>query len=155
MSRIPIKSSSDVQTTIEAISGRERRFIVQSLVGYNDSKEAPENYQDMTIVSRHGGKIVGGLLGYTHWNWLFIRHLWVAEAFRKCGLGRNLMQTAERAAVTRGCTHAHLDTFDFQARPFYEKLGYRVFGQLQDYPSGHTRYFLYKDCLPQSADPWD
>jgi hypothetical protein len=37
-----------------------------------------------------------------------------------------------------------LDTFSFQARPFYEKLGYEVFGQLEDYPRGHSRYFLQK-----------
>ena len=43
-----------------------------------------------------------------------------------------------------------MDTFSFQARPFYEKLGYRVFGQLPDYPRGQTRYFLAK-ALPGGA----
>lgn len=63
-----------------------------------------------------------------------------------------LMRTTEREAVARGCAHAHLNTFSFQARPFYEKLGYQVFGQLRDYPSGRTRYFLCKDRLRQSTD---
>lgn len=87
----------------------------------------------------------GGLLGHTHWNWLFVSHLWVADPLRGRGYGRALMVQAEEEALRRGCDHAHLDTFDFQARAFYERLGYTVFGQLADYPSGHTRYFLQKE----------
>lgn len=142
---------SEIQTKIEEISDRDRRFIVQSLIGYNDSRVAPENYRDLVAVSRHGDGIVGGVLAYTHWNWLFVKHLWVAEACRGRGLGRKLMRVVEREAVGRGCIHAHLDTFDFQARPFYEKLGYQIFGQLQDYPAGHTRYFLCKRNLDQNG----
>jgi len=50
----------------------------------------------------------------------------------------------EHAAKERGCTAAHLDTFSFQARPFYESLGYEVFGTLDDYPQGHQRFFMKK-----------
>ena len=32
-----------------------------------------------------------------------------------------------------------------QARPFYEGHGYHVFGSLDDYPAGHTCYFLTKE----------
>ena len=35
-------------------------------------------------------------------------------------------------------------TTDWQAKPFYEKHGYRVFGEIDDYPLGHTCYFLVK-----------
>ncbi len=31
-----------------------------------------------------------------------------------------------------------------QARGFYEKLGYSVFGRLDDHPKGSARYFLNK-----------
>ena len=33
---------------------------------------------------------------------------------------------------------------DFQALPFYEKCGYIIFGALEDYPIGHSRYFVRK-----------
>jgi hypothetical protein len=46
--------------------------------------------------------------------------------------------------MRRGCVGVWLDTFSFQARGFYEKLGYRVFGEVADYPPGHTRHFLKK-----------
>jgi hypothetical protein len=37
-----------------------------------------------------------------------------------------------------------LSTFSFQARPFYERFGYEVFGELPDYPEGHSLYFMKK-----------
>jgi hypothetical protein len=41
-----------------------------------------------------------------------------------------------------------LDTMSFQALDFYLKLGYTVFGRLDDLPEGHSRIFLKKalDC---------
>ena len=59
-------------------------------------------------------------------------------------LETQLMSAAETEARRRGCHHALLDTFDFQARPFYEQLGYVAFGELEDFPRGHSRYFLSK-----------
>ena len=50
----------------------------------------------------------------------------------------------ERLAHERRCSYCYLDTFSFQARPFYEKLGYKVFGTLEDHPKGHTHYFMKK-----------
>ena len=54
------------------------------------------------------------------------------------------MKRAEAYARERGCTDAFLDTFSFEARAFYEKLGYRVFGTLENHPTGHQHYFMTK-----------
>ena len=53
------------------------------------------------------------------------------------------MREAEQEALRRGCHHAWVDT-QFGARGFYERLGYRCFGELPDYPAGFTRTFLSK-----------
>ena len=90
------------------------------------------------------GTLVGGAYGYVNWNWLFINLVWLGTSLRGHGHGRRLILGLERAARERGCTHAHLDTFSFQARPFYEKLGYEVFSTLDDYPPGHQRFFMKK-----------
>jgi GNAT superfamily N-acetyltransferase len=126
---------------------QDHERIVRSLVGYNDSRAPSEGYRDLFVLARHDGELVGGLIGYTHWNWLFVKQLWVAEPFRRRGMGRSLMLAAELEAQRRGCSHAHCDTFDFQALPIYCALGYSVFGRLDDYPAGHTRYFLQKRRL--------
>jgi GNAT superfamily N-acetyltransferase len=97
------------------------------------------------------GAIVGGLIGELHWGWLRIRILAVAEALRGQGWGQRLIAEAERHARAAGCRHAWVDTFSFQARPFYERLGYRVFGELPDYPAGQTRFFLARQLGPEGG----
>ena len=98
--------------------------------------------------ARPGPGLIGGAYGYVNWNWLFINLVWLNEAARGGGHGRRLILALEQAARERGCTHAHLDTFSFQARPFYEKLGYEVFSTLDDYPPGHQRFFMKKVLAP-------
>lgn len=123
----------------------EMQAVVRGLVQFNVSRAEDENWQHLVLLLRDSaGDLQGGVLGQTHWSWLFISHLWIAEPLRGQGYGRSLLTRAEEEALRRGCGHAHLDTFDFQARGFYEGLGYTVFGQLADFPLGHTRYFLQK-----------
>ncbi|HXJ80071.1 MAG TPA: GNAT family N-acetyltransferase, partial [Candidatus Methylomirabilis sp.] len=88
------------------------------------------------------GVLVGGMHGQVNWTWLHIGLVWVSAARRRQGLGSRLLAAIEEAAIERGCRHAHLDTFSYQARPFYERHGYRLFATLDDYPPGHQRFFL-------------
>jgi epoxide hydrolase-like predicted phosphatase len=90
------------------------------------------------------GALIGGAYGYVNWNWLFINLVWLPDTTRGHGHGRRVIRALEEAARERGCTHAHLDTFSFQARGFYERLGYEVFSILEDYPRGHRRFFMKK-----------
>jgi hypothetical protein len=92
--------------------------------------------------------VLGGLLGDIWGGWLHVSFLWVARPLRQNGWARRLMREAERYAIARGAHDAHLETFSFQARPLYEKLGYELFGQLDDFPPGHTKY-----SSAQEADP--
>jgi ribosomal protein S18 acetylase RimI-like enzyme len=62
----------------------------------------------------------------------------------RAGAGRRLMMEAEAEALRRGCCAAELDTFSFQARGFYERLGYSVFGALEDYAPGQSRFYMRK-----------
>jgi GNAT superfamily N-acetyltransferase len=131
----------------EEATSDERATIIGGLVAYNEAHSMPARHQELAVIAKDGDEVIGGLFGFTSWNWLFIRQLWIAEASRGSGIGSCLIAAAERAAVERGCANAHCDTFEFQALPFYRKLGYEVFGQLADYPPGFTRYFLQKRDL--------
>jgi GNAT superfamily N-acetyltransferase len=105
-------------------------------------------FQPLAAVLRDGGgALVGGAYGNVNWTWLSIGLVWVAEPLRRGGYGRQVISALEDAARARGCRHAHLDTFSYQARPFYERLGYELFATLDDYPPGHQRYFLKKRLL--------
>lgn len=138
-----IKFSMDDQP-----SDADTQTLIRNLVSYNNAQAQKEDWQALAIFIRDdGGVIAGGLDGYTHWGWLFISHLWLTEALRGRGYGTQLVEQAEQEAIQRGCHGAYLDTFDFQALGFYRKLGYDVFGVLEDFPPGHRRYFLQKRLL--------
>ena len=90
-------------------------------------------------------KLVGGLVGYIDWGrWLYIDAIWIDANYRKQGIGKRLVISAEQKAIKKGIKRARLYTFDFQALPFYKKLGYTVYGELEDFPEGHTAYYLKK-----------
>jgi ribosomal protein S18 acetylase RimI-like enzyme len=77
-------------------------------------------------------------------SYLHVDLLFVPENMRRAGIGRRLLTDAEAESLRRGCHAVWLDTFSFQARGFYERLGYTVYGTLEDYPAGHSRFFLTK-----------
>jgi GNAT superfamily N-acetyltransferase len=89
-------------------------------------------------------KVVGGAIGLAFGGWLYISLLWIEESVRNKGKGTKLLEMTENEAVKLGCKHAHLDTYSFEARPFYEKNGYTLFATLENYPEGHSKYFLKK-----------
>ena len=89
-------------------------------------------------------EIAGGLIGETHWGWLYINLLFIKEEFRGHGYGHQLLSLAEEEARQRGAKNVYLDTFSFQAPDFYKQHGYQVFGTLSDFPPGHQRYYLTK-----------
>jgi GNAT superfamily N-acetyltransferase len=90
------------------------------------------------------GEWLGGLMGHLWGGWLYVRFLWVSASARGSGNGTRLLKAAEEYAIERGCVAATLETTCFQARPFYEKLGYEVFATLENYPLGHAKHFLRK-----------
>jgi len=93
------------------------------------------------------GHILGGLLAKAGRGWLHIKTLWVDPGLRGQGYGSRLLAAAEEEGRRRGCHGAYLDTFSFQARPFYERFGYEVFGTLDDFPAGHQRFFMRKPLI--------
>jgi len=94
------------------------------------------------------GQVRGGLLGHTSGGWLTIELVYLPQSLRGRGVGRSLVEYAESEAGDRGCHHAWLDTAEFQARGFFEAIGYACFGQLSDFPQGQGRYFMSKRLRP-------
>jgi GNAT superfamily N-acetyltransferase len=112
--------------------------------------DASDEYRPVHLLVRaNDGTVMGGLLGGTWWGWLYINILWVHEDLRGQDFGSDLMRVAEHEALQRGCHSAYVDTHSFQALPFYQKLGYAIFGELDDFPTGHKRYFLQKRLLAE------
>ena len=122
-----------------------RQAVLAPLVDYNASQAGPSGNRPLAVlVHDPDGRIVGGAWGHTGFQWLFIQLLVVPAEARGQGLGTQIMQRVETEALARGCVGAWLDTFEFQARGFYEKLGYECFGQIDGYPPGFSRFFMKK-----------
>ena len=111
---------------------------------YNDEASLrPEPVRHLTIPLRDAaGRIEGGLVGISYYDWLIVDMLFVPEALRGHGLGTQLMRAAEAVAAARGCKGVWLDTTSPEARKFYLRLGYHEFATLPDHPRGHARHFL-------------
>lgn len=122
-----------------------RDSILAPLVAFNAAQAGPSNSRGLAIEVRDsGGATIGGLWGHSGYDWLFVQLLVVPESLRGQGVGRQLMSLAEAEAVSRGCHGVWLDTFEFQARSFYERLGYECFGELGHYPKDFSRFFMKK-----------
>lgn len=137
---------------VEQPDASVRDAIAEPLRAYNRSKVAQIDRQPLVIALHDAdGNIIGGLWGETALDWLHVDLLSVPESLRGQHVGSALLREAETVARARGCVGAWLDTFAFQARGFYEKHGYAVFGEIVDHPVGSARYFLSKRFAEAAA----
>lgn len=117
---------------MDAFNGRELSF--------KGDVEELKNY-----IIKDGKCIIAGIRTCLYFReCMVINVLFVDEQYRRKGLGSRLLQYSEEKAKSIGVRLARLDTFDFQAKDFYLKRGYEIFGVLDDCPKGHKRYYLKK-----------
>jgi len=93
---------------------------------------------------RSGHDLVGGLAFTLFGHWLEVHFFWVDPRKRRSGIGKKLILLAEEYALENGCKFACLNTLDFQAKPFYEKCGYKVVYEQKNYPISGSKYYMEK-----------
>ena len=125
-----------------------RAVILEGLIEFNRQQtggtQSPPRNIALALRDPQTGASIGGLTARIGYSRMFVELLYVPDSLRRQGLGEKLMREAEKVAYEQGCSGIWLDTFSFQAPGFYAKLGYTVFGELADYPPGHSRLFLHK-----------
>ena len=104
----------------------------------------------LTITSPARDDVLGGLWAQSLWGSFYIALVVAPEGARGQGLGTRLMELAHAEAVARGCRSMWLDTYAFQARGFYERLGFSVFGQIDGPPPVFPRVFMQKLLSPEA-----
>lgn len=92
-----------------------------------------------------GENLIGGAVGFVKYDWYYLDLLYVEESYRKHGIGSQLIKKIEDFANKSKLTGIRLETWDFQAKGFYEKNGYVVFGKIENCPPGITEYHLKKE----------
>ena len=132
-------------TVPAAPSGEDFQAIFRLLDDFNSPVVGPARFVPLAaLIHDEAGTVTGGLWGCTVYAWLSINMLFVPEALRRRGIGAALVHTAETEARTRGCIGMQVDTFGFQAQPFYERLGFTVHGVHPNFPPGQRCVFLHK-----------
>ena len=143
---------------IKPCTEEDEDFIEEKLDAINHSIVPPEEdgeNEDIVfkIADDEGNTIAGCILVIGSWKIAELDIIWVDEKYRRKGLGSALIREAEKAARENGCYVMILGTFDFQARPLYEKHGYSLCGTVRDFPRGHENYTLIKRLDQSDQEP--
>jgi GNAT superfamily N-acetyltransferase len=146
-----IPSDQEEQAAADFLQGRIREFNNAHSPHHRAIREEGAVTPLFLLLKDEAGELIGGLSGSTYWGWLCVDYLFVPEELRGRGLGVQLLEKAEAIALRRGCEHAYLTTFGFQAPGFYEKQGYIQAGCLQDYPPGVTYHWMCKNLKARAG----
>ncbi|MCE0721850.1 MULTISPECIES: GNAT family N-acetyltransferase [Legionella] len=129
-------------------SENDIEYIDNTLGEFNRSKVQYTSKMDYIPLNYHikdeSGLIIAGINAFSCWQMVYISEFYVAPEFRKQGIGSILLNKIEEEAKIKGATLSHTDTFDWQAKDFYLKHGYEIFGVIENCPPGHKRFFLKK-----------
>ncbi len=138
-----------MQYEIELCSENDAEFIEEQADNIYNTIAPPEpgaeEEEFVYKVTDEKGSLLGGcILAVDDRRTASIFDLWVEEAYRRQGIASMLIQKAEKKARELGCCLAMVGTFDFQAKPLYEKHGYTVNDTMSGVPKGHEHYFMTK-----------
>ena len=129
-------------------TAEEIELVDNRLGDYNKTQVQYNSKMDYLPLNFHikdeQGNIIAGINALSCWQMVHISELYVDENNRGKEIGTMLLNKVESDAKAIGATTSHTDTFDWQAKDFYLKLGYEVFGVIEDCPKGHKRFFLKK-----------
>jgi ribosomal protein S18 acetylase RimI-like enzyme len=89
-------------------------------------------------------KVVGGLLAFSTLKAVNFEYLWIDEYYRKKGYGKQLLETAEKVALSNKCQSMLVMVYSFQNLEFFQKHGFEIFGFSDNYPDSIKEYYLIK-----------
>lgn len=133
-------------TLEEDPKGETFKGLIEGIKVYNDRALPDMNKHTVTVAIRdEAGTLLGGVVGRQVEDSMYVEVVWNSDAVRGTGLGRQMMVMLEDEARKHGATEIWLYTMSFQAKPFYEKLGYTQFAELPWRNGTMARHFMRKD----------
>ena len=127
---------------------KEAKLIDNKIDAFNKSIMSPdmeENIIRKNYVIKDANQVIAGINAVIYHQSLYVDVLFVTPEYRGQDLGSELLNKVELEARAMGSTLSHLATFDFQAKDFYLKSGYEIFGILDGCPkAGYKSYYLKK-----------
>lgn len=144
-----VNLSSNKPFTIVKSQPNDVEYVDDQIVAFNQCA-VPFDKEDSFVwlnycIKDDGGKIIAGINAFRYWSIVYVDVLFVAEEYRGKQYGTQLLNHVENEARKQKATLIHLDTFDFQAKDFYLKQGYEIFGTLENCPAGHQKIYMKKE----------
>jgi GNAT superfamily N-acetyltransferase len=130
----------------DTADARVEKVVGEGLRRYNAEQSGVDDSRSLAVVvsDPDTNEILGGITGRTSLGLLFIDLVFLPDELRGGGLGSRILKLAEDEGRRRGCRAAMLYTISFQAPRFYERHGWRVFGEIACDPPGTSRIFMTK-----------
>jgi GNAT superfamily N-acetyltransferase len=121
------------------------RGIMDGLRAFNiEAVPGVQFHKIVSAIRGEDGALHGGVVGRLAGDSVYLDIVWNDDGVRGTGLGREMMTLAENEARRLGAREAWLYTMSFQAKPFYEKLGYTQFAELDWLDGKYKRHFMRK-----------
>ncbi|MTD41573.1 GNAT family N-acetyltransferase [Erwinia sp. CPCC 100877] len=134
--------------SLDLVENKERLIDLLSENQEAEKNVPTEENTSFSLALYKDNRYIGGITANKWMNTTHISLLALNEEHRSNGYGTKLLKQAEAFAAECGSKQITINTQDYQAKTFYEKFGYQVFGQLADTPfEGTTKYYLVKQLL--------
>ncbi len=94
---------------------------------YEVSHDINLDYQPIILeLLNETNELIGVLDAFSSYSCVHIRDLWVNDAYRGKGHGRQLIEALEKYCEHAGFHNINTVSCDFQAQAFYKKCGFQV-----------------------------
>ena len=123
----------------------DAELVTQGVFDYGRSLASGGGAQALACFVREGESVIGGAIGRTEYDRLFVSSLWVSERYRGQGIGSDILSRMEREAADRGCRDALIETLIDANVVLYDRLGYKSVATITNYVGPFTRHILVKD----------
>lgn len=135
-----------MKITYEKIpDSKDINTLTQGIIDYAAAKKNHKPMEPFAFFIRDTkGNIVAGCNGNFGYDWVYVDQLWVAESYRDQGYGSELMKSAEELGKKKGCIFAAVNTMDWEAPDFYQKLGYQIEFERHGLAKNSVFYYLRK-----------
>lgn len=142
-------ASDNLPLILETISGepnpQDKQLMSEGMLKHHASQGHPRKTNTFSILLKDSNGILKGVVvASILWNGMHIDTLWVDVTIRNQKWGSKLMKLVEKEGRSRGATVAYTDTFTWQAPGFYEKMGYSLYGKIDNFPPGNSLSYFSK-----------
>lgn len=143
-----------IKITEEPLNDALKRQIYEGLgrhalqkTGHNE-KGAPYAF----VARDKKDQLLGVVVVEIFWGSLHIKYVYTVEAFRGQGIAAMLMEQALQYGRDEHCSFAYVETMNFQAPGFYQKLGFQLEYTRFGFAHGTSFLYLKKDLTPQGDE---